>query len=61
MTTLLKGEDTQYLPFNLGYSNGAGNPPNPDGYSTSYLWEYVWAKDSFLDLIGKFLHLSVEE
>ena len=61
MTTLLKGEDTQYLPFNLGYRNGAGNPPNPDGYSTSYLWEHVWAKDSFLDLIGKFLHLSVEE
>lgn len=61
MTTRLGGKNTRYLPFNLGYQNGAGNPPNKEGYRTSYLWEYVWAKDSLLDIIGKFLHLSVEE
>jgi len=68
MTTKLAGKNTRYLPFNLGYNNGAGNPPNPKGYRTAYLWEYlpdgqagVWAKDSFMDIIGKFLHLSVEE
>jgi len=61
MTTKLSGKSTRYLPFNLGYNNGAGNPPNPNGYRTAYLWEYVWAKDSFMDIIGKFLHLSVEE
>ena len=61
MTTKLSGKNTRYLPFNLGYNNGAGNPPNKDGYRTAYLWEYVWAKDSFMDIIGKFLHLSVEE
>lgn len=61
MTTKLDGKNTRYLPFNKGYNDGAGNPPNPDGYRTSYLWEYVWAKDSFMDIIGKFLHLSVEE
>ncbi|OYU83371.1 MAG: restriction endonuclease subunit R [Flavobacterium sp. BFFFF2] len=61
MTTKLDGKHTRYLPFNLGYKNGAGNPPNPDGYRTSYLWEQVWTKDSFMDIIGKFLHLSVEE
>jgi len=61
MTTKLAGKNTRYLPFNLGNENGAGNPPNPDGYRTSYLWEQVWVKDSFMDLIGKFLHLSVEE
>jgi type I restriction enzyme, R subunit len=68
MTTKLDGKNTRYLPFNIGYNNGAGNPPNPDGYRTSYLWEHlpdgkagVWAKDSFMDIIGKFLHLSVEE
>ncbi|TBH71456.1 type I restriction endonuclease subunit R [Aquirufa antheringensis] len=61
MTTKLDGKKTRYLPFNLGYQNGAGNPPNPTGYRTSYLWEQVWARDSFLDIIGKFLHLSVEE
>ena len=61
MTTKLDGKNTRYLPFNLGYNNGAGNPPNPNGYRTSYLWEQVWTKDSFMDIIGKFLHLSVEE
>lgn len=61
MTTKLAGKKTRYLPFNLGYQNGAGNPPNKDGYRTSYLWEYVWTKDSLMDIVGKFLHLNVEE
>lgn len=59
MTTKLDGSRTRYLPFNLGHNNGAGNPVNKEGYRTSYLWEYVWTKDSFMDIIGKFLHLSV--
>lgn len=61
MTTRLMGKNTFYLPFNLGYNNGKGNPPNKDGYRTSYLWEYVWTKDSLLDIIGKFLHLNEED
>jgi len=61
MTTKLDGKHTSYLPFNIGSNNGAGNPVNKEGYRTSYLWEYVWTKDSFMDIIGKFLHLSVEE
>ncbi len=61
MTTKLDGKHTRYLPFNIGSNNGAGNPVNKEGYRTSYLWEYVWTKDSFMDIIGKFLHLSVEE
>ena len=61
MTTKLDGKRTRYLPFNLGNNNGAGNPVNKEGYRTSYLWEHVWIKDSFIDIIGKFLHLSVEE
>ncbi|OCK42249.1 restriction endonuclease subunit R [Tenacibaculum soleae] len=60
MTTKLAGKKTRYLPFNLGANNGAGNPLNKNGYRTEYLWEYVWAKDSFMDIIGKFLHLDVE-
>jgi type I restriction enzyme R subunit len=60
MTTKLAGKHTRYLPFNLGANNGAGNPLNKEGYRTSYLWEYVLAKDSFMDIIGKFLHLNVE-
>jgi type I restriction enzyme R subunit len=68
MTTKLDAKRTRYLPFNLGNNNGAGNPLNKKGYRTSYLWDKlpdgnsgVWTKDSFMDIIGKFLHLSVEE
>ncbi len=61
MTTKLKGKNTRFLPFNLGSQNGAGNPPNPDGYKTAYLWEQILAKDSFLDIIGRYLHLETEE
>jgi type I restriction enzyme R subunit len=61
MTTKLAGKDTKYLPFNIGHNNGAGNPINKNGYRTSYLWEYVLTKDSLLDIVGKFLHLSVED
>lgn len=61
MTTKLAKGDTYFLPFNQG-SNGAGNdggkgnPANPDGYPTAYLWEEVLQKDSMLDILQKFLH-----
>jgi len=61
MTTKLSGKNTRFFPFNLGHNNGAGNPPNPDGYKTAYLWEHILVKDSFLDIIGRFIHLEVEE
>lgn len=61
MTTRLEGKTTHYLPFNLGYNKGAGNPPNPNGHKTAYLWEYVWAKDSWMDIIGSFLLLQTDE
>jgi type I restriction enzyme, R subunit len=60
MTTRIDGKRTKYLPFNLGHNKGAGNPPNPDGYKTAYLWEYVWSKDSWMDILTRFLHLQVE-
>ncbi|QQE80432.1 type I restriction endonuclease subunit R [Alicyclobacillus sp. SO9] len=60
MTTKLNGKNTFFLPFNRGYNFGAGNPPS-DGFRTAYLWEDVWQKDSFLELLQKFLHLQVEE
>src|SRR5690625_7937296 len=41
MTTRLQGAKTFYLPFNQGYQHGRGNPPNPGGYRTAYLWEEV--------------------
>lgn len=61
LTTKLESERTRFLPFNKGFNNGAGNPPNPDGYKTAYLWEEIWQKDSWMDIIARFLHLQVEE
>lgn len=60
MTTQLAGSDTFFLPFNRGSQNGAGNPPS-DGFRTAYLWEDVWQRDSFLELLQKYFHLQVEE
>lgn len=65
MTTRLEGSKTYFLPFNQG-SNGAGNvggqgnPINPDGYDTAYLWEDVLQKDRLLEILHKYLHLQVE-
>ncbi len=61
MTTRIDGSKTYWLPFNKGYNFGAGNPPNPAGYRSDYLWRETLAKDSWLEIIGRFLHLQVEE
>lgn len=54
LTTQLKGRDTEFLPFNLGTQGGAGNPTAP-GYATSYLWQQVWERDAWLDLLNNFV------
>ncbi len=61
MTTQLKGKETDFLPFNRGNNHGAGNPDNPGGHKTAYLWEEVWRRDSILDIVGQFLHLQSTE
>ncbi|PPK76641.1 type I restriction enzyme R subunit [Methylobacter tundripaludum] len=61
MTTRIDGSMTYWLPFNKGDNFGAGNPPNPAGYRSDYLWQETLAKDSWLEIIGRFLHLQVEE
>jgi type I restriction enzyme R subunit len=55
MTTKLEGESTKFLPFNLGDDGAAGNPPNPTGYKTSYLWEQIWQRDSWLEILGRYM------
>ena len=55
MTTKLQGPGTTFLPFNRGHDGGAGNPPNPDGHPTAYLWEDVWARDSWLEILGRYI------
>ena len=55
MTTRLAGTDTFFLPFNRGNAGGAGNAPDPGGFATRYLWEEVWARDSWLEILGRYL------
>lgn len=64
MTTRLEGGKTYFLPFNQGSSGagnvgGKGNPDNPEGYDTAYLWENVLCKERLLEIIQKYLHLDV--
>ena len=69
MATKLAGDETFFLPFNLGVPDGsggcaAGNPPAPTaviGYPTWYLWHLVWARDPWMDILGNFLHLEQKE
>ncbi len=65
MATKLNGEKTFFLPFNqgsngAGIDGGAGNPANPDGYMTSYLWESVFQRESMMDILQKFINLEVK-
>lgn len=60
MTTRLAGDDTRFLPFNQGNGNHAGNPSRP-GYRSGYLWEEVWARDAWLDLLARFVLTTIDE
>jgi Type I site-specific restriction-modification system, R (restriction) subunit and related helicases len=55
MTTKLAGMDTRFLPFNQGNRGGAGNPVNPHGIATDYLWKHVWTPDTWLQILGRYL------
>jgi len=57
MTAHLQEEATVFLPFNRGHEGGAGNPPNPDGFRTDYLWKQTWQPDSLLEIIQHFLQV----
>lgn len=64
MATKLAGDDTFFLPFNKGTSEGgAGNdiPEDADRYATDYLWNEVLTPDNLLNIIGRFIHLQIEE
>lgn len=55
MTTRLAGEATRFLPFNKGNHGAAGNPVNPNGHRTAYLWEEVFARESWLEILGRYM------
>lgn len=62
-TTKLDSSGTRFFPFNKGYKNAAGNPPATDytTYRTAYFWEESLQVDSWMELIGRFLHLQKDE
>ncbi|MFA6135217.1 MAG: type I restriction endonuclease [Phycisphaerae bacterium] len=56
MVTKLQGPATNFLPFNQGDNGAKGNPVNPaGGHRTAYLWEKVWARDSWLEILGRYV------
>ncbi|RVE80124.1 type I restriction endonuclease subunit R [Sinorhizobium meliloti] len=55
MATKLEGADTRFLPFNKGNEGGKGNPPNPNGHPTAYLWEEIWERHSWLEILGRYI------
>ncbi len=61
MTTHLRDESTFFLPFNLGLGDdGAGNPVNPHGLKTDYLWKHILAKSSLSNIVEKYAQVIEE-
>ena len=65
MTTKLNKMDTYFLPFNKGKGDGVdtgkGNPLNKDGFGVSYIWEYILARDSLIEILSKFVFIDRKE
>jgi len=68
MCSELKGKNSSFMPFNKGLNDGksnppfgAGNPVNPNGLKTHYLWEEVLSKDSLSNIIDKFAQVIEEQ
>lgn len=61
MFTQLKGKKSWFLPFNKGNNDGAGNPPNPEGLRTDYLWKDILAKDELANIIENFVQTISEK
>jgi type I restriction enzyme, R subunit len=61
MCTELKGKDSWFLPFNRGFNDGAGNPPNPAGLKTDYLWRQVLAPQSLSGIVEHYAQIVVEK
>ena len=58
MTTRLAEDKTYFLPFNKGYNFGKGNPPNPNGHKSAYLWEEVLTRESLANIIEHFVKMA---
>lgn len=61
MCTELKGEKSYFLPFNKGYNDGKGNPPNPNGIKTDYFWKEILTKEELSNIIENFAQVVEEK
>ena len=61
MCTDLRGKFSWFLPFNKGYKDGAGNPPNPEGIATDYLWKQYLTKNELTDIIENYAQIVEEK
>ena len=59
--THLQGKDSWFLPFNKGYRDGAGNPPDPDGLKTQYLWREVLTRRGLTDILENYAQIVEEK
>ena len=58
MCTKLEGSSSFFLPFNKGHNRGKGNPPNPFGHKTAYLWTEVFTRESLANIIQHFVRFD---
>jgi type I restriction enzyme R subunit len=61
MCAHLTGNDSNFLPFNKGFNFGKGNPTNPHGYKTAYLWEDILTRESLTNIVEHFAKLTTEK
>lgn len=59
--TQLKGKASWFLPFNQGWNDGAGNPPNPNGIKTDYLWREVLTRESLTNILENYAQVVEEK
>ncbi|HHW06289.1 MAG TPA: type I restriction endonuclease subunit R, partial [Clostridia bacterium] len=59
--THLAGKSSWFLPFNKGWNDGAGNPPNPQGLKTDYLWREILTRESLTDILENYVQLIQEK
>ena len=56
--THLTGKGSWFLPFNQGWNDGAGNPPNPNGLKTDYLWKRILKRESLTDILENYAQIA---
>ncbi len=61
MCAVLKGKASWFLPFDRGWNDGAGNPPNPDGLKTDYLWKEILTPDGLTDILENYAQIVEEK